>query len=197
MITLAFISLSEGKRTITIALILINSFLFLVINLLLREDYLLIFTQNNYLILEKGEFWRLFTANWFHADIFHLLSNMVGLLLFGLMLENAVLKWQYLLIYICSGLIGNIASLFLAESYIYSLGASGCIFGVLAASFVVNRRFDPAAIGLGIVFSIFFVILSIAPQVDTWAHAFGALGGIIFGYIFTPKNPEERFKNVY
>lgn len=122
---------------------------------------------------------------------------MVGLLIFGLMLENSVLKWQYLLIYFCSGLAGNIVSLFLAPLNIDSLGASGCIFGVLAASFIVNRRFDPAAIGLGVLFSIFFVILSIAPDVDTWAHAFGALGGIIFGYVFSPKSPEERFKNVY
>ncbi len=167
------------------------------VNLILGDEILYIVAQNNDAILVQGEFWRLFTATWFHAGIFHLLSNMVGLLIFGLMLENAVRKWQFLLIYFCSGLIGNISSLFLAEPYVYSLGASGCIFGVLAASFIVNRRFDPAAVGLGIIFSIFFVILSIAPQVDTWAHAFGALGGILLGYAFTPKNPEERFKNVY
>ncbi len=197
VIVIAFISLTEGKRALTLSLIMINSLVFLVVNLLMGDEFVLLFTQNNNLILVKGEIWRLFTANWFHADIFHLLSNMVGLLIFGLMLENAVLKWQYLLIYFCSGLLGNIASLFLAEPYIDSLGASGCIFGILAASFIVNRRFDPAAIVLGILFSVFFVILSIAPQVDTWAHAFGALGGIILGYIFTPKKPEERFKNVY
>jgi len=194
---IAFVSLTEGKRGLTLSLIMINSLLFLVVNLLLSNEYLLLFAQNNYFILEQGEIWRLFTANWFHADIFHLLSNMVGLLIFGFMLENTVLKWQYLLIYFCSGLIGNVASLFLAELDVFSLGASGCIFGMLAASFIVNRRFDPAAIGLGIVFSIFFVILSMAPQVDTWAHAFGALGGIVLGYAFSPKAPEERFKDVY
>ncbi len=197
VIVIAFISLTEGKRALTLSLIMINSFVFLVVNLLMGDESVLLLTQNNYLILVKGEFWRLFTANWFHADIFHLLSNMVGLLIFGLMLENTVLRWQYVLIYFCSGLLGNIASLFLAEPYIDSLGASGCIFGILAASFVVNRRFDPAAVVLGILFSLFFVILSIAPQVDTWAHAFGALGGITLGYAFSPKSPEERFKNVY
>ncbi len=191
------LSLTEGKRALTLTLIMINSLLFLVVNLLLGGDLLLSLTQNNNAILVEGEIWRLFTANWFHADILHLLSNMVGLLIFGLMLENAVLKWQYLLIYLCSGLIGNIASLFLAPPYVDSLGASGCIFGVLAASFIINRRFDPAAFGLGILFSIFFVILSIAPNVDTWAHVFGALGGIILGYVFSPKSPEERFKNIY
>ncbi len=190
-------NLTDGRRGLTLSLIMINSLLFLVFNLLLGEEFLLEFTQNNYSILAEGEIWRIFTANWFHGDILHLLSNMVGLLIFGLMLENAVLKWQYLLIYFCSGLIGNIASLFLAPLFVDSLGASGCIFGVLAASFIINRRFDPAAIGLGIIFSIFFVILSIAPNVDSWAHAFGALGGIILGYAFSPKSPEERFKNVY
>jgi rhomboid protease GluP len=195
--TIAFISLTEGKRAVTFSLILINSLLFLFVNLFLGDELLFVVAQNNDAILVHGEIWRLFTANWFHANIFHLLSNMVGLLIFGLMLENAVSKWQFLLIYFCSGLAGNIASLLLAEPYVNSLGASGCIFGVLAASFIVNRRFDPAAVGLGIVFSIFFVLLSIAPQVDTWAHAFGTLAGIILGYSFTPKNPEERFRNVY
>lgn len=122
---------------------------------------------------------------------------MFALLLFGLMLENSVRWWQYLLIYLVSGLCGNVASLFLSDYNSFSLGASGCVFGVLAASFVVNRRFDPTAIVIGIVFAIFFIILSIGSQVDVFAHIFGAAEGVLFGIIFSPKTPEEQFQDVY
>ncbi|HMF31627.1 MAG TPA: rhomboid family intramembrane serine protease [Candidatus Lokiarchaeia archaeon] len=178
-------------------MIFINVFVFLVINVLLGEDYLLPFAQNNILILQYGEWWRLFTANWVHADILHIASNMVALLIFGLALENTVKKWQYLAIYLVSGFFGNVASLFLSDPYVYSLGASGCIFGVLAASFVVNRRLDPTALIMGIIFTIFFIILSIGPDIDVFAHIFGAAGGLLFGYAFSTKSPEERFKDVY
>jgi rhomboid protease GluP len=163
----------------------------------LGPNSLYYFSENSILVLQYGEWWLLFTAMWVHADILHIASNMVALLIFGLMLEGSVKTWQYVVIYLVSGLLGNLGSLLLSDPYSFSLGASGCIFGVLAASFVVNRRIDPTALLIGIVFSIFFIILSIAPDVDSFAHIFGAAGGVIFGYVFSGKPPEERFKDVY
>jgi len=191
------VGFSGGKKKFTLSLILANTLIYLFVNLTLGDLYVLRFTQNNYLILVQGQWWRLFTANWFHANALHLISNMVALLIFGISLENSVQKGVYFAIYLISGLMGNIASLFLSDFYVESLGASGCVFGVLAASIVVNRRFDPVAVILGVVFAGLFVIMSFGPEIDTWAHLFGALGGIIFGAIFTPQAPEKRFKDVY
>jgi rhomboid protease GluP len=171
--------------------------MYLIVNVAQGGEYLFLLSENSTLILQYGEWWQLFTAMWVHADILHIASNMVALLIFGLMLEGSVKTWQYLVIYLVSGLFGNIGSLFLSDPYSFSLGASGCIFGVLAASFVVHRRLDPTALLIGVLFAIFFIILSIAPDVDSFAHIFGAAGGVLFGYIFSGKPPEERFKDVY
>jgi membrane associated rhomboid family serine protease len=111
---------------------------------------------------------------------------MIGLLIFGIALETISKKWQYLVIYLSSGLVGNVASLFLLGPGAESLGASGAIFGVLAAAFILPRRYNKQSLAISFFFIVFYVLASIAPGVDTWAHLFGAAGGVIFGFLFTP-----------
>ena len=125
------------KARLSLTLILINVLCYILFNLALPQRYILAFVQINVLIIEDLELWRLLTPIFFHADIIHLFSNMVGLLLFGAVVEENYSKVQYIIIYFLSGLIGNLFSLWLLPLYSISLGASGAIFGLMGATVIM------------------------------------------------------------
>jgi len=90
------------KAKITLGLITFNVVFFVVFNILLGVEYLLLFSQINSKVFE-GQIYRLFTSMFLHADIIHLFSNMIALLIFGTSVENNFYKYQFLLIYFLSG----------------------------------------------------------------------------------------------
>jgi len=105
MIFLDIENLKDAK--ITLSLVFLNIIIFLIFNLALPIEYLLIFVQINRNIIDNYEVWRLITPIFFHADEFHLLSNTIALLLFGATVETnqKLSKPKFLLIYFTSGLI--------------------------------------------------------------------------------------------
>lgn len=146
--------------------------------------YLLLFVQINSKIIQDLEIWRLFTPMFLHADIFHLFSNMLALFFFGITIENNFTRKQYFLIYIISGFLGNLFSLFLLPFDIISLGASGAIFGLIGASFILTIYRDRSLLFLALLYIVYFLITSLAPGINVWAHLFGLIGGISLGYLF-------------
>ncbi|MHA1257012.1 MAG: rhomboid family intramembrane serine protease, partial [Promethearchaeota archaeon] len=127
---------SIKQSRITLSLIIINIFCFITFNIILPIEYILTLVQINSNII-NGEYWRLFTSMFLHADIMHILSNMIALILFGSVVENNYSKLEYLLIYFISGLIGNLFSLLLLPLNTISLGASVAIFGLIGAAFIL------------------------------------------------------------
>src|SRR5699024_3481221 len=88
------------------------------------------------LIVERGEYYRLFTSMFLHFGIEHLFNNMLVLIFLGDMLEKLAGKWRYLLIYLLGGLGGNLLSLAMelrSGEFAVSAGASGAIFAVIGA----------------------------------------------------------------
>ncbi|MBN2157177.1 MAG: rhomboid family intramembrane serine protease [Candidatus Lokiarchaeota archaeon] len=193
MYSFAVTASSIKKKIITLILLALNVGTFIVVNVYLGQLYLLQLAQNN-LLISLGEYYRLFTSMFVHADIYHLLSNMVFLVIFGLLVENKYSVIQYLSIYIFSGLIGNIVSYFVLPREIFSLGASGCIFGVLGAYYVSFTEYDRSMILYAIVSSLVMVGLSIGTTVNSWAHLFGAIGGLFLGWIFTLYKRKKKNK---
>ena len=119
---------------------------------------------------------------------------MIALLLFGSAVENNYSKLQYLIIYFISGLIGNLFSLILLPLNVISLGASGAIFGLIGAAFVLFAGDgDRSLILLGLFYLFFFIIASLAPGINIWAHLFGLMGGILFGYVFIRKRKIQDY----
>jgi rhomboid protease GluP len=178
---------SIKQSRITLSLIIINIFCFITFNIILPIEYILTLVQINSNII-NGEYWRLFTSMFLHADIMHILSNMIALLLFGAAVENNYSKLEYLIIYFISGLIGNLFSLLLLPLNTISLGASGAIFGLIGAAFILYTvEGEKTLIFLGLFYLAYFIISSFAPGINLWAHLFGLLGGICFGYIFARK----------
>lgn len=91
-------------------------------------------------IVERHEYYRLFTSMFLHFGIQHLFSNMVSLIFLGSMLEKRLGHIRYAVLYVLSGLAAGVASVavnyvkalgILAQGSVVSAGASGAIFGVI------------------------------------------------------------------
>jgi len=136
-----------------------------------------------------GQWWRLFTALWLHADLGHLAANAaVGLILSGLVMGRFGTGLG--LLGIClAGVGGNIASWLLAAAPHMSLGASGMVMGcvgLLAAQRPSQFRNSPVAYR-NLVTSLcggtmLFVLLGLAPQSDVLAHSGGFVAGLLIGW---------------
>lgn len=177
---------SFKKARFTFTLILLNIVFFFIVYFNIEIFYL--FVQINDRILNNSEYWRLLSAIFVHGNPLHLFSNMFGLLLFGTFVESSLPKYKYLIIYISSGLIGNLFSLFLLPSNIISLGASGAIFGLIGTSFImVAMQEDKSLLLMGTLYVILFLFSSFSPGINIYAHFFGLIGGILFGYLFYKK----------
>ncbi|WP_342514264.1 rhomboid family intramembrane serine protease [Sporosarcina sp. FSL K6-1522] len=83
--------------------------------------------------IAEGDWWRLVTPMFLHADFMHLLFNMFSLFIFGPELEKIAGKARFLTIYLLAGIFGNIATYFLQPLEYASVGASGAIYGILGA----------------------------------------------------------------
>jgi len=138
--------------------------------------------------VSHGQWWRLFTAMWLHADLSHLASNAtLGFILLALAMARYGTGAGLLAAYLAGGF-GNLVAWALAPQPRYSLGASGMVMGCLGLlaiqSFSLWRR-APAArkyILSGVLGGLMlFVLLGTAPGTDMLAHAGGFVGGLLFG----------------
>jgi membrane associated rhomboid family serine protease len=124
-----------------------------------------------------GEYYRLVTAMFLHAGVAHILFNMWALFVIGAPLEAMLGRARFLVLYFLSGLGGSALVYLLADPQSQTLGASGAIFGLFGALFVVGRRlrFDIRPIGflIGINLLLTFTISGISWQ--------GHVGGLVAG----------------
>ena len=127
-----------------------------------------------------GEYYRLLTAGFLHAGFFHLLFNMLSLYILGSMLEPAVGRLRFALIYFVSLLAGSFGALLL-EPTAPTVGASGAIFGLMAAAAVVlrNRGIGIMESGLGIWIGLNLLITFTVPNISIGGHVGGLIGGAV------------------
>jgi membrane associated rhomboid family serine protease len=125
-----------------------------------------------------GEVWRILTAGFFHAGFFHLFFNMFALYILGGLLEPAIGRLRFGLIYFVSLLAGSFGAL-LAEPTTPTVGASGAIFGLMGAAVVVmrNRGISPMESGLGFWILLNLLITFTVPNISIGGHIGGLVGG--------------------
>src|SRR5207253_9491027 len=99
-------------------------------------------------LVKDGDWWRLFTAAFLHYGFFHLAINMYSLYFAGSILEHVIGRWRFALLYLASGLAGAAGALVWSPN-VPTVGASGAIFGILGALFVLERRGNIATGGQG------------------------------------------------
>ena len=135
-----------------------------------------------------GQYYRLLTSMFLHEPpssggtfFLHILLNMWCLYVVGPPLEALLGRVRFVALYLLTGLAGSVLAYALMPPYIGELGASGAIFGLFGALFVVGRRLrlniQPIAltIGLNLVFT--FSVASISWQ----AHIGGLVAGAALG----------------
>src|SRR3989304_3371610 len=88
-------------------------------------------------------------------------------------------------IYFGSGLLGNVASLYLIPPNIPSGGASGAIFGLVGSYVAIEKRAQH--MGMALLYAVLIFVQSSGPGVNIFAHLFGLVGGLVLGLAFAPK----------
>lgn len=138
------------------------------------------------------EYYRVITAMFLHADIQHLVNNMLLLFGLGAMIEKEVGHLTFLLLYFGSGLGGQAASLLyktqMGEWMVGSIGASGAVFGLvgllLAVVFFPYIKL-PNVTPARVIFVVFYSIYSGIQDksIDNAAHIGGLLAGFAVGVV--------------
>lgn len=177
---------------ITISLIVINA----IVYLLSLIDYNGIVNNfaNYYLYVQNGEYYRLITSMFVHANILHLLSNMYALYVVGPIIEKYYGKGKYLLIYLGSGIIGSLFSVVLTNYA--SVGASGAIFGLFGALLYFGYKYRATLDGFlrsSIIPTLLvnLILGFMIPGIDISAHLGGLIGGLLLSYQVGVVNKEK------
>jgi len=150
--------------------------------------------------LENGEVWRPLTMGFLHADLFHLVLNMLWLAYTGWNIERALGRKNLLTIYVGSVVGGAVLSMF-GSPQTPSLGASGGVFGLVAASTVFGfvrpellpergRRLFGAAMLPYLVLMFWSGLMN--EDTDNWSHFGGLVVGAILAFALDPAPLQRR-----
>lgn len=169
------------KIIITNILIVINVLMFL---LTFMFPNLIYAFANNLALVKMGQYYRIITSVFVHANIFHLLCNMYSLYIIGSQVENFLGKKKFIFIYLSSAVVGSLLSLSFSSGF--SVGASGAIFGLMGSlvyfgyhyrlylSSIIKSQIIPLII-------LNLVLGFMVNGIDNFAH----IGGLIGGYLST------------
>ncbi len=136
--------------------------------------------------------WRLLTAMFVHGGFIHLALNMLALWMLGQSLEPMLGRVRFLAIYLISGLGGSVMVACLAPTTA-TVGASGAIFGLMAALLIIGRHIGANVTGLLVILGINFALGFFIGNIAWQAHLGGAIVGAIVAFIYTrTKRREQR-----
>lgn len=130
------------------------------------------------------ELYRLITSIFLHGGLVHLICNMYSLYVIGPQLESFFGKVKYSIIFIGSGIIGNLLTLaFLQDTYV-SVGASGAIFGLLGALIYFGYHYRVYLSGVMKSQIIPLILLNLVigfmiTSINNLAHIGGLVGGVL------------------
>ncbi len=165
------------------------------------KEPILSYGQVNFFVIQRGYYWQLFTSMFVHANIVHLLGNMLFLLIFGLRAEEFFGAKEYLATYFLSGLAGNLLTLLLTPLFGFdfiSVGASGAIFGVFGATTLYIRRTAGQSIMSALMYAFFLLMISFGPNVNLAAHLGGLAVGLAIGYLLSSRRKaRSRYQYVF
>ena len=143
-----------------------------------------------------GEWYRIVTGAFLHGGFLHVAFNMYALYILGQLLEPAFGTPRFLALYFASLFAGSLGVL-VFEPDTLAVGASGAVFGLFAAAFVIarGRGLDAIAMQLGGLLLINLLITFTIPGIAIGAHLFGALGGAICGLLILAGDREMLGRN--
>lgn len=130
-------------------------------------------------LVGQGDWWRLVTAMFLHANFLHIAVNMYSLYWAGTILESVIGRWRFLLLYMAAGIAGSAGALVWSPTT-PTLGASGAIFGILGALYVLERNRHIASGGqiAGLIVLNLIITFALSSYISVGAHVGGLIGGI-------------------
>jgi len=127
-----------------------------------------------------GAYWQLLTSMFTHVELWHIGFNMLALYVLGPQLEAILGRSRYLALYLLSGLVGSATVYWLAPEHSVTVGASGALFGLMAALLVVAVKVRGDVQGL-------LVLVAVNAAITAFGHGFiswqGHLGGFVGGVV--------------
>ena len=143
-------------------------------------------------ITERQEYYRIFTSMFLHAGFDHIWGNMIFLLALGDMLERFVGHARFFIIYMLSGIGGNLVSMLfetVTKDYYHTVGASGAIFGLIGALLILvirnNGTYGEVSIRRLTLALIYMIYSGVRSDItNNAAHAGGFLTGLFLMEIF-------------
>jgi rhomboid protease GluP len=140
-----------------------------------------------------GEWWRLITSMFVHGGIVHLLFNMYTLYIFGQVLEPMLGRARFLALYLIAAFGGSVAVLLFSNPASSVVGASGAIYGLMGAYFVLLRAIGERSGQLTGLIAINLIFSFISPGISWQAHIGGLLVGAAVAAIYSAtRKPEQK-----
>ncbi len=160
---------------------------------LLNGDIVLALGAKSNAAISAGQYWRLITPIFIHANLLHLFVNCYSLYVIGPPVEAPFGYARFLIIYLLSGVAGVVLSFALSPNI--SVGASGAIFGLVGALaeylFRHRERFGRMGrqrlMNLLVIIGINLAFGLTSRQIDNWGHLGGLAGGALLGWLIGPE----------
>jgi len=155
------------------------------------------------MMIDMGQYWRIVTPIFIHGGLMHMAFNSFSLVLFGPSLEKMLGKTKFIIAYLSTGILANIAYYFLGDYTTAHLGASGAVFGLFGIYLYMvlvrkdlidqaNSQLIKTIIVLGVVMTF------INPGINVIAHIFGLIfGAVIAPIILTNVTSHHMHSNVH
>jgi membrane associated rhomboid family serine protease len=145
------------------------------------------FTGQVSLGVADGEWWRIVTGGFLHDphNPLHILFNMYVLYWLGGLLEPALGRARFIALYVASLLTGSLGAVLAVSAGTPTIGASGAVFGLMGAAFVMQRLrgVDPMQSGIGPVILLNLGLSFLIPGISIGGHIGGLVGGAACGFL--------------
>ena len=200
---------------VTLALIGICIAVF-ALQVILKEPFIELFVLNPRLAF-SGHVWQFVTYMFLHGDGMHLFLNMIGLFIFGFTIENTLGTKKYISLFLISGVLSSLFFLLItglttpnfwgSQEFLMGqlLGASGAIFGVMAAYGLLYPRnwiimfpgIPMPAIAAVFFFAgieIFYGFTGLEQGIANWGHVGGLISGALITYYWKRRGTKPKLK---
>jgi membrane associated rhomboid family serine protease len=149
----------------------------------------------------EGEWYRLLTSGFLHANVFHIGFNMFALYFLGRILEPGIGTPRFVAVYFVSLFAGSLGAILLSPDTL-TIGASGAIFGIFGATFVIARHRGIAGLAssIGVILVLNLAFTLGRPEISIGGHLGGLVGGVLCalfivagerGYLGEQRTPME------
>ncbi|MEY3561097.1 MAG: hypothetical protein RL068_249 [Actinomycetota bacterium] len=143
--------------------------------------------------------WRMITAGFVHdwSSPWHILLNSYAIWIFGVQLEPLLGKFRFFVLYMVSIFGGSVAVLWLSDPATPVVGASGALFGLMGAFFVVIRTLGGNPTQIFLLIAVNFSMGLFVSGISWEGHLGGLVTGFAIASVYTStRKPNQKFAQV-